>query len=247
MYSSKIPQVYMTLPDGTRYIVKGAASQLPSFYKEGEDEITTSVTRNIIITTTGMSLMTPLVINGKDYQNFDLQDDGSLLCREDGKTTINAGQLNTLLLTPSFNWAVNTADMGGEFASILTQMTAELTAYNKSKLNSMAINATRKTDAEGNQIVVYNLQMTMAVGTRRVTITISGDARANDDGTLEYNFTEKADNNTNVYMTRVPSIGTFVDAINAKKFIIEPNSILAPTNNKLVDAANSANYLNISM
>ena len=53
-FHARIPQVYINLPNDVRYVVKNGASSILSMFKEGEDEISTSFTHNVIITHDGI-------------------------------------------------------------------------------------------------------------------------------------------------------------------------------------------------
>ena len=134
-FNAKIPYVYINLPNGVRYIVKNGATSILSMYKEGEDEISTKESYNIIITHDGLSFMTPITLDGYVIQNFTRQADGSLLCRDDQQTTMTADELSTVFTNQTLAWRMDVNNAGGVFANYLTNLAQELKDYNKSNLS----------------------------------------------------------------------------------------------------------------
>ena len=108
--------------------------------------------RNAIITHDGFTLGLPLTlrdsIDGNDYtiQHFIRQKDGSLLCTDDGKTTITADALSKVATDLTLKWELNTANMSGELKDIYDAFLAQIKAKSYTLRNVQFLTAGDKTD-----------------------------------------------------------------------------------------------------
>ena len=93
-FSSIIPRTFLTWPDGKRYVITGGSSLSLTLYDEdAEDALTSTFGLNGIIGHDSFGLITPLEYEQFSVQHFKPLEDGSLICIEDNKSTIDAGDL----------------------------------------------------------------------------------------------------------------------------------------------------------
>ena len=238
-FNAKIPQVYINLPNDVRYVVKNGASSILSMYKEGEDEISTSFTHNIIITHDGLSFMTPITLDGYVIQNFIRQADGSLLCRDDQQTTITADDLSVVFGYQSLLWRLNNGQFGGLYAEYLSQLAEELKAYNKSTFVFAQINYDLNKES---YVLTFNVKQ--GANTFKPTFTLTEIPV--DENHIEFDITG-VDNTGSVYAQRCPAMQALVDAIGSTTFVLTTPSLLAPINMTMTDSGNAANYINVTL
>ena len=234
-FNAKIPQVYINLPSGVRWIVKNGATSILKMFREDADEISTAETHNIIITHDGLSFKEPISLDGYVIQNFIRQSDGSLLCRDDQQTTMTADPLGNILTNKSFTWRADFKDVGGVFASLVTAIGDELKAYNKSTLQyaQIAYNSTTS---------VYELSFNVKKGSVKYNPTYYLTVTSVDDLHISYSAAAEGDKYGQLYAEKCPSMRAFVDAM-ATKFDLSANSLLSPVNMKTSESSNHANYV----
>lgn len=234
-FNAKIPQVYINLPNGVRYIVKNGASSILSMYKEGEDEISTTETYNVIITHDGLSFMTPITLDGYTIKNFTRQADGSLLCRDDQETTMTAGDLSKVFMLKSLSWRLNPTAVGGVYANYITQLGEELKAYNKSSLVYAQI-------AYDLNKEYYQLTFFIKKGSTTFKPSYVVTMSPVDGDHMKFTISDP-DNAANTYSQRCPAMQSFVDAMNSTTYDMKANSLLAPVNMTLSNSGNASDYM----
>ena len=234
-FNAKIPQVYITLPNDTRWIVKNGATSILKMFREGADEISTAETHNIIITHDGLSFMNPITLDGYTIQNFIRQADGSLLCRDDNTTTMTADDLNNVFTISTFVWKADTVQVGGVFAQELSSLKNELNAYGKRKLSSIQISY--NADLETYQIAFGCLYQK-----RTFYPTFYMTAEKVNDNQIKFHFASEGNDASVVYAEKCPAFLRFIGAMDNTVFTLNTSSLLAPVDMKLVDSGNSANY-----
>lgn len=234
-FNAKIPQVYINLPNGVRYIVKNGASSILSMYKEGEDEISTTETYNVIITHDGLSFMTPITLDGYTIKNFMRQADGSLLCRDDQQTTMTADDLSKVFMINSLVWRLNPTAVGGIYADYMNQLSEELKAYNKSSLvyTQIAYDLTKE---------IYQLTFFIKKGSTTFKPSYVVTMSPVDDDQIKFTLSDP-DNAANTYSQRCPAMQSIVDAMNSTTFNMKANSLLAPVNMTLTSPNNASDYM----
>ncbi len=238
-FHARIPQVYINLPNDVRYVVKNGASSILSMFKEGEDEISTSFTHNVIITHDGLSFMTPITLDGYTIQNFTRQADGSLLCRDDQQTTITADDLSIVIGYTALSWRINNTAVGGVFADYVAQMADELKAYNKSTLVYTQLNYDLTKES-------YVLTFFVKRGANTFKPAFMLEEVPVDADHIRFNITG-ADNTGSVYAQRCPAMQSFVDAIGSMTFALKTPSLLAPVRMTLTDSGNAANVIDVTL
>ena len=234
-FNAKVPQVYINLPNGVRWIVKNGATSILKMFREDADEISTAETHNIIITHDGLSFKEPITLDGYVIQNFIRQADGSLLCRDDHETTMTADPLGTIFTNKSLTWRADFKDVGGKFADLVTAIGEELKTYNKSTLQyaQIAYNATES---------IYELSFNIKKGSVKYNPTYYLTVTSSDDEHISFTAAAEGDRYGELYSEKCPSVRAFVDAM-AAKFDLSANSLLSPVNMKTSESSNHANYV----
>lgn len=234
-FSAKLPQVYINLPNGVRWIAKEGATGIIKMFREDADEISTAEYHNIIITNNGVSFMNPVTIDGVTMQHFDKQPDGSLLSRSDGQTTMTADELSLIFTHQSYTWFMYPTNVGGDFADCIASISAELMEYNKTTLEyvQLAYDASKE---------CYVLSLYARKGAAKyypkyyANLTIVGDRQ------VKFDIDGTGDKNGQTYMNKCPSIRTYLELLNATTFDMSASSLLLPANMKLEASGNNSNY-----
>ena len=250
-FSSKIPYVFMNLPNGRRWYLENGASQIFTLYAEDADKITTAVTANGIITLAGLSFMVPFTAEGYTVQRFALQDDGSLLCREDNQTTITADHLSNVLMYNSFTWQFNTQACSDKYTSLFTAIASELKAFNSSTpqtytlsyvskqgLYALNVRIQLKSKKVFNFIVYYKAER---LGDEQVKFTRTEPDESQMSSTEKNNY-----NNSLTYLEKAASLNTLLnELLNGTTFTLTANSLLAPTQMTLTESSSAYVVLNL--
>jgi len=142
-FSDRINNYVLTTGSGKRYICNDVTTMLWSFYPEGGSLLDNGDYMNAIITNKGIRFMEPLDFlteySEEDIaaQNFEFQEDGSLLCTDDGTTKITGPALADLFHQTQLGWMFGTAEgeMGGQFLSIYNAIVTEAKAKYKTTFN----------------------------------------------------------------------------------------------------------------
>ena len=229
-FNAKIPQVYINLPNGVRWIVKDGATSILKMFREGADEISTAEYHNVIITHDGLSFMNPVTIDGYLIQNFIRQADGSLLCRDDNQTTMTADPLATVFQGTTLTWRLDQNNVGGVFAQYLPQIASELTAYNKSTLVYVQI---AYLTAKSCYAITFNVKK----GATKINPTYYMTMDAPSDTQMKFNVAAEGDAAGQLYAQKVPTMRAFVDAMGTGTYNMSANSLLAPVNMKLTQGS----------
>ena len=238
-FNSKVPHVYINLPNGVRWIVKNGSTSILKMFREDADEISTAETHNVIITHDGLSFMNPLTIDGYTIQNFIRQSDGSLLCRDDLQTTMTADPLSTMITNTNLIWQSKLTQgslVGGRYDELIGQLASELKAYNKSTLNYAQI-------AYNADLSTYVFSFNVKKGTVKYnpsfycTITPSGDNQ------VKLSFAAEGDTYGERYATNCPAMRSFINALGSTTIDLSANSLLAPVNMKFAESGNANNFV----
>lgn len=238
MYSSKLPYVFIVLPDGVRWYVENASSGNMRMYREGSDRITSSEYHNFIITHDGMSFMHPIVLDGYTIQNFVRQADGTVLCTDDNKTIITAESLPECLANKLLEkWQSNPkTQMGGIYYDLMTSIGNELKNAKLGTLKNMEI---RYNSEKG----CYDFRMYATKAGKSPDITYYFNFNAISDTQVKFVFNGERNANANSYDPKCPSFKAFVEAVGAATFNLSAESLLAPINITMAESNNSENYI----
>ena len=235
-FNAKVPQVYINLPNGIRWIVKNGATSILKMFREGADEISTAETHNVIITHDGLSFMDPQTIDGYTIQNFTRQADGSLLCRDDNQTTMTADPLGVVLSNKSLIWRCVFEPIGGRYGELVNQIVDELKAYNKSTLQYAQI-------AYDTEKSCYALSFNIKKGSVKYNPTYYFTMDVAGDTQVKFNVAAEGDKMGETYASKCPSIRAFVDALGSGALNLSANSLLAPVNMTTAESGNGNNYV----
>jgi len=233
-FNAKVPQVYINLPNGVRWIVKNGATSILKMFREGADEISTAETHNVIITHDGLSFMDPLTIDGYTIQNFTRQADGSLLCRDDNETTMTADPLAVVFNNTNLIWRTDFKDISGRFAELVAQLAEELKDYNKSTLQYAQIDY----DATN---AVYRLSFNIKKSTYKYNPTFFFTMQQVSDSQVKLTVAAQGDKMGENYASKCPAIRSIVDELGSATIDLTANSLLAPVNMKT--SVNGNNYI----
>lgn len=238
-FNSKVPHVYINLPNGVRWIVKNGSTSILKMFREGADEISTAETHNVIITHDGLSFMNPLTIDGYTIQNFIRQADGSLLCRDDNQTTMTADELSVMITNTNFIWQsklTTSGAVGGRYADLITELVSELKTYNKSTLNYAQL-------AYDPALSKWVLSFNVKKGTVKYNPSYYFTMTASGDDQVKLSFDAQGDTYGERYAENCPSMRAFVNALGSATIDLSANSLLAPVNMKFAENGNAENFV----
>ena len=230
-FNAKIPQVYINLPNDTRWIVKNGASSILKMFREGADEISTAEYHNIIITHDGLSFMNPITLDGYTIQNFIRQADGSLLCRDDNTTTMTADDLSNVFRISTFVWKADTAQVGGVFASQISALKNELNSYGKRKLQSIQL-------SYDNNLSCYALAFGCLYQKKTFYPTFYFNIEPVSENQIKMQFRGEQNDAAGVYSEKCPALLNIVNEMNGKTFTLTTSSLLAPVDMKMTEGSN---------
>ncbi len=235
-FNAKVPQVYINLPNGVRWIVKNGATSILKMFREDADEISTAEEHNVIITHDGLSFMDPLTIDGYTIQNFTRQADGSLLCRDDNQTTMTADHLSIVFSNTNLIWRSELKAVGGKYADLVTQLADELKAYNKSTLQYAQIEYDPETK-------IFKFLFNVKKGSVKYNPTYYMTMEVINDTQVKFNVAAEGDRMGETYASKCPSMRAIVDGLGAGTIDLSANSLLAPVNMKTAESGNANNYV----
>lgn len=239
-FKKVIPQVYLNLPDGKRWVVKDGHTSILTMYPEGSDSVITAEKHNVIITLDGLSFMNPITFDGYTVQFFDRQADGSLLCRNDHQTTITAGPLNRVFAIGVLKWRADTSQFNGTFKDKLHAMKSDLSNYGGRKLLNIQISydAIKKNSYQ----VVFTCRTKQ---NKDYTPTLYVNYEMINDNQLKIKYTGEMNDAGHNYIDtdkgNCKAMLEFVELL-GNTLTMSTSSLLAPTDMLLYDSGNASNY-----
>lgn len=249
-FNAKIPAVYVNLPGGYRHVVLDGATQLPKFYPETGDYITEWVGRNAIITHDGFTLGSPLTlrdsIDGKDYtiQHFIRQADGSLLCTDDGKTTITADALSKVVTNQALVWQIDATQSTGELGEAFNAISTGTKAFNGSSITYIKFGAVTESGKKYPNAVFVRLKLKAAGKTLNIYQEMQTEVISDDEFRFVLGDMEK---NMATYVTKVPELQAFLEMLGNTTFKCSSSSLLAPVNIRISDVNNPSSSLMLNL
>ncbi len=283
-FSPLIPNVYITLPNGARYLTQDGASLIMSMAPEANetrtkdqdaDWISFVESHNAIITPEGLRFMEPITLYGTyearlayeaywkanpeattepdidhvyKVQNFELQDDGSLLCTDDGVTTITADALNKVFASTGIKWRVDLINSAGPLAEAFQEFLSGMTARDGSTVQSFDFILDHVTrDPATGDITEAFFAMDVVVRRRRggtFKMDFYYQPVVNSNGTVTVNFDGTNNANANTYVTNVPAVSALCELLKATPLTPSAESRLAPTT--MVLTAGEGNYITVN-
>ena len=249
-FNAKIPAVYVNLPGGYRHVVLDGASQLPKFYPETGDYITEWVGRNAIITHDGFTLGHPLTlrdsIDGNDYtiQHFIRQADGSLLCIDDGKTTITADALSKVASNPSLVWQFDGTQSTGELAELFNAISVGTKAFNGSTVSYLRMGDVVESGNKFPNTILFRMKLKTAGKMLNIYLNYTTELVSDDEFRIVLGDMEK---NMTTYVSKVPQLKAFLDKLGSTTFKCSSSSLLAPVNMRISDTSDASSSLMMSI
>ena len=237
-FHRKIPQVYINLPNGVRWIVKNGSTKILTMFREGDDEITQSQTHNIIITHDGLSFMNPLTLDGYVIQNFVRQPDGSLICRDDNQTTMTADELSKFIGATTLTWVVdqNQNNMGGIYADYIPGIKSEFNDFGSYKLSTIDI-------AYVSSMERYSITFNAKKKTTTYTPTFYFTIEPIGDDQVKFTFDPEGNPQGEMFIAQSESLKNMIQALGNATYDLSANSLLAPLTMKLAESGNSSNFM----
>ncbi len=249
LFSPKIPRIYMTLADGTRYVINGGSDGIISYFPEGTDSIVTTESANCIVSHEGLAFLSSLKVAGHNIQRFVRQDDGSLLCTDDGKSVISAGPLAGVVTHKSLSWNFDAKALGGRYQQLFDNIKEQISQKKSYSFGGIRFYYDEKR-LGGDSAYVIEVALRVKVGTStatpkplfKVTPVIGAD------GTLKFtNLTVTNVDRASTYIATFPAIKEFLDALAADTFTLSSASALSPTVIKATSASSDADYITIGL
>ena len=247
MFTSKLTNVYIVLPDGKRWIVKGAATGYMQIYPEGEDEVMTSEYHNFIITKNGMAFRDELVLEGMTsdvtyrVQRFARQSDGTALCVEDNKTLITADPLIDCLFNTNYSWSSNLKNTaaGGDFVTLAAEITKE-SKNTKNGGDGTQMNSAKISYVDSIDSYVLTMTFSKSGSNRPACYKFKVDSSSDTQLKLTY---DGAYNYGPRYMEMCPSVTLFIEALTSSTMNLSAESLLSPVKITMSQSSNPDNYI----
>lgn len=262
-FNALVPETYLQLGTGRRYIIKNGSSLIletyPEWYYyvkkdiiEPGDPISQTESHNAIITPAGLTFMNPVKFypNVKDstevveLQHFTRMPDGALVCRDGYEGVIKADSLNNLIQHPEICWRIDTKDMGGKMKELYDGAVDGMTKYNKKfKMQYIQLGAYYSKQAINGFGFTWLYKNGSSV--TPCILAYQPQTREGED-IVKFNIiTDKSGNDNNngpTIYSKVPAIQSLVEYFNTTKFKITANSVLAPTKIMLTNVDNPNDY-----
>lgn len=258
-FSNRVNNYILTTASGKRYICNGDGgpinSMFWSFYPEGGSLLDNGEYMNAIFTAKGIHFMEPLTFlteydaNDVAAQSFDIQADGTLLCNEDGVTTIKGPALADLFHQKQIGWNLSKTDgeISGDFLTIFNQIVDE--AYT-TKIEGKVRNYRFQWFQLGydNSKAKYRLYFkyhtaTSAVGSIYVNHEII------DDHTIKFSFdpnrADAFDNNGRQFYGWLPSLRTMVDLLCTGEYELSADNFMVSNPMLMKSKSNPNNFVYI--
>ncbi|MBR3102118.1 MAG: DUF4302 domain-containing protein [Muribaculaceae bacterium] len=246
-FNAKIPQTFITLPNDRRFVVTNGASLILSMYPEDGDWVSQTETYSAIITPSGLNFMNPVRLYADkdstsyyDVQHFVRQADGSLLCRENNQVKFTADTLSKIMAGQSFKWRMVENGYAGDLEDFISIFEAGLKAYNKATLRYKYFDISYVAAQE-----TFTFTFAVRANGRNSTCNLYLDVERVSDNQVRFVFNGEGDSNAKVYLQRVEALQDFCNYLSSTTFEIRPNSLLSPTEVRLVSADDDVTALTL--
>lgn len=236
------PDLVLHGADGNDYIVNNIATQIPTFYPKDVDwrfKPARTVSANAIATIKGFRFVNPLsLINNNDgstltVQHFEMQEDGSFLCTDDGVSRITSLPVAEVFANEEYKWRFDPDNLGGDFVTRYEEVVQA--CYDKMSKREFKFFRFKYDDVEEGMMLNF-LDGTL-YGNFGIIETMSAD------GVLTIEFTEYQDNNARNHIRRcTPAFENFIELLDGHSFRLVAGSAMNPSRIKLIDTANESNF-----
>lgn len=254
-FDYRMPVSYVNLPGGYRYRLSNGATSIMDLCPETGDPITQTKTYNSIISHDGLAFMKPITLYDSiahkafTIQHFTRQEDGTLLCTDDGKTTITADYLSGCLSDKDLAWTISQLDgkMTGDFLNVFNNMLAGMKKYHKSSLKNMTFGYNAKLG-----IYEFSFDLTYTPNKKKITVPaiIRCEMNKVDKDQIKFTFAPFVpegldDRELQPYQKgaewfeNVPAFKQWLDKLSGVTFKLTAGNVLAPLTIVMTDATSS--------
>ncbi len=258
-FSNRVNDYILTTASGKRYICNGDGgpinSMFWSFYPEGSSLLDSGEYMNAIFTVNGVHFMEPLDFlteydeNDVAAQSFEIQPDGTLLCVEDGVTTIKGPAFADLFHQKQIGWTFSKADgeISGDFLTLFNQIVTEA---KNTKVNNKPLNYTFQWLQLGydNTKAKYRLYFRFHTGNNYGSIYL--DHEIIDDHTIKFSFDPNADTPYDTNGGRIygwlPSMRSMVDLLCTGEYELSADNLMVSNPMILRSKSNPNNFVFLS-
>jgi hypothetical protein len=249
-FSNRIQNYVLTTASGKRYICNGVTSMLWSFYPEDGTLLDNGEYMNAIITTEGIRFMQPLEFLTEDepnqedvikVQEFAFQEDGSLLCTDDGATKITGPALADLFHQSQLGWMLSSkeGEFGGDFVTIYNGIVTEAKAKYKTTFNWLQL---------GYDAAKAKYRLYFKNGKYNGSIYVNHEIV--DANTIKFSFDPNAegafDTNGQSHYNNLPSMKAMVDLLCTGEYVLSADNAMVANPMTMTSKSNSANFVVLS-
>lgn len=243
-FSDRINNYVLVTPSGKRYICNDVTTMLWSFYPETGTLLDNGEYMNAIITTKGIRFMAPLdFLTEYDEtdiaaQNFEFQEDGSLLCTDDGATKIVGPALADLFEQTQLGWMLSSVEgeMGGQFLTIYNALVAEAKTVYKTTFNWLQL---------GYDPAKAKYRLYFKNGKYNGSIYVNHQIV--DANTIKFSFDPNAegafDNNGQNHYNNLESMRAMVDLLCTGEYSLTATNVMVSNPMTMTSKSNSANFV----
>jgi hypothetical protein len=248
MFHAKIPNVFINLPSGYRYVVSGGASLLLAIYPETGDWISETEGYNAVVTHDGLTFMYPLQLMDSltmtlyEVQTFKLAPDGSLVCRENPEISFTADALNGLITDPAVKWKVNVPKCSpAGFTEAYNALFDQLKAANRNN----GINSVMMYYDSNLGKFVANISIKIRLGGKQTTMPclFYFDVEREGKDLIKFTFNNEMDAAGARYIQTYNKLLDVVNYLASHQFKLSSSSLLAPVVLTVSEASNENNYI----
>lgn len=253
-FSNRINNYILTTASGKRYICNGddgpITSMFWSFYPEGGSLLDNGEYMNAIFSANGIRFMEPLSFlteydeNDVAAQTFEFQPDGTLLCVEDGVTTIKGPALADLFHQKQIGWTLT--DLNGDFLTIFNQIVDEAKT---TKVNNKPLNYKFQWLQLGydNTKAKYRLYFRFNTGNNYGSIYLNHEII--DDHTIKFSFDPNAelpyDTNGGKLYGWLPGLRAMVELLCTGEYELSATNFMVSNPMLMKSKSNPGNYTSL--
>lgn len=238
LINSYFNYIWLNAENGERYSARFIpGSRTVDFVIEGGDPLFDTHTIPYVATNTGVRLFEPFEGDNEDLNIQDFVYDSQtklLVCANDGKSYLSAGNINAFLTNPKQVWQI-TENGGGKLGEAYQAIVDKCKEINYSLT---AINF-----SWSKEFKAITLNFTLKSGRLTYVGNFPGEFLANDNG-LNINLEKEGDSNANTLSVAVPQLISLVEALNeASPLEATSDSPLCPSVVKIQSKADPNSYL----
>ena len=242
------PNMFITdMNDGEQYEVSGGVNGIFNMWPKNGDPVVQTVTMCALVGPDGIRFRKPVGIENAEntdsivVENFVRQSDGKYVCTyNDQNLVLDCIGLGNIFNMTKYVWHIEENAAGGKFAQILSKIATE--SKSKMKVNFRGFNI--EYDATSKK---YALNFRRS-GSTSPHYMYCEETVVDDGESVKFNVsTTDVNNNGNLLLQRVSSVGDFIQLFNASDFEFEVGSRFAPSRIKMVIKTNPEDYLNVTL